>query len=119
MKEESDRKRTRPRRIRARSPEARLRQWQEKLEVASKVTVIEPGSAVPKTSTTAPLEINLGLPLTRFGDEVTSNANQGPKSPESPPLPNTAPSTTSNNFRSLVMRSQFTFLIFINLIFDY
>lgn len=108
MKEESDRKRTRPRRIRARSPEARLRQWQEKLEVASKVTVIEPGSTVPKSSSAASLEINLGLPHTRFGDEVTTNTKQGPKAPESPPLPNTAPTTTSNNFRSLVMKSKFT-----------
>lgn len=32
VKEESDRGRTRPRRIRSRSPETRLRQWQEKLE---------------------------------------------------------------------------------------
>ena len=57
VKEESDRV-SRPRRIRSRSPETRLREWQTKLETRSGQR-----EASPEVEYSAS-----GLPLTRFGD---------------------------------------------------
>ena len=56
-KEESDRV-SRPRRIRSRSPETRLREWQSKLETRVGHSDPSPESVASAT----------GLPLTRFGD---------------------------------------------------
>ena len=100
VKEESDRKRTRPRRIRSRSPEARLRLWQEKLEEANKVIIIEPNKSSPISSSAATAASNDSsspskLPFTRFGDDA-----QRPKPSES--TPQQQPSPTSDTFRSLV-----------------
>ena len=82
VKEESDQKRSRPRRIRSRSPESRLRQWQEKLEEVKSGVQSEP----PISESTA---ITNGLPLKMFGDD---------KAEAVPP----STSSTSDTFRSLL-----------------
>ena len=80
VKEESDRKRSRPRRIRSRSPETRLRQWQEKLEEfkssnssihlqPSQEEQQQPEALVLSDGEEAEFRAKAsGLPVTRFGD---------------------------------------------------
>ena len=76
VKEESDRM-SRPRRIRTRSPESRLRQWQSKLE-STKSSLAETPEACGARA----------LPLTRFGDAV--------------PTPQPVAAESSEMFRSLL-----------------
>lgn len=89
VKEESDQKRSRPRRIRSRSPESRLRQWQEKLEEVKSIHGIHSSDFANFNG--HPLSNN-GLPLKRFGDDTADQ-------PESLVTP---PTATSDTFRSLL-----------------
>ena len=108
VKEESDRKRSRPRRIRSRSPETRLRQWQEKLEEfksSSSTTQQlqnhldsqgEPEALVlgdgHNETISESLPIACGLPMTRFGDDSEPSSTGA----------TTESSCTSSTFRSLL-----------------
>ncbi|KAI9561406.1 hypothetical protein GHT06_012363 [Daphnia sinensis] len=103
VKEESDQKRSRPRRIRSRSPESRLREWQERLEEV-KSTVIHHHQAATVHhptefgTTTNPTASASGLPLRRFGDDIKNLPELNPQTHTS----SATSSTTSDTFRSLL-----------------
>ena len=90
VKEESDQKRSRPRRIRSRSPESRLREWQEKLEEVKSISHGIQGES--KTASDTSSSMSNGLPRKMFGDDKAD------RQPES----GTVSSTTSETFRSLL-----------------
>ncbi|XP_057372000.2 LOW QUALITY PROTEIN: uncharacterized protein LOC130692927 [Daphnia carinata] len=101
VKEESDQKRSRPRRIRSRSPESRLRQWQEKLEEV-KSTVIHQTASVHQPTLefgTNVQSASHGLPLRRFGDDIKNLPESNAHINSSNAVPST---TTSDTFRSLL-----------------
>ncbi|KAK4004658.1 hypothetical protein OUZ56_006387 [Daphnia magna] len=101
VKEESDQKRSRPRRIRSRSPESRLREWQERLEEV-KSTVIHQAGAVHQPTEFGtginPTASGSGLPLRRFGDDIKNLPESNTQTNSS----TATSSTTSDTFRSLL-----------------
>lgn len=90
VKEESDQKRSRPRRIRSKSPESRLRQWQEKLEEVKSIHGFQSENGVNIEASA----VN-GLPFRRFGDDLADQ-------PESVASSTTPAAATSDTFRSLL-----------------
>jgi hypothetical protein len=110
VKEESDQKRSRPRRIRSRSPESRLREWQERLEEVKSTIIHHHQSTTVNQhsefgvgiSITAPTTSSGGLPLRRFGDDIkeTNQLESIVSSNTSNTLQSS--STTSDTFRSLL-----------------
>lgn len=108
VKEESDQKRSRPRRIRSRSPESRLREWQERLEEVKSTIIHHHQTATVNQHPEFGVGICIsaptsgGLPLRMFGDDIKDTIQQQPESNASTNHFASQSSPTSDTFRSLL-----------------